>query len=179
MKETIEKIKTPMSKECSDTSFIHHSWYWKYHILPVRKAALELAEMFNVDKDLMELIAYLHDVGKMRGLSKHPETGAKIALGILDGVPNKELIIECIAKHGILSETDPIEVKLFAAADAIGHFRSPFFEIYLWENPDKDFKWLCESNLRKAEKDWNRILIPEVKELVRKDYEEVIKRNEV
>lgn len=165
-----------MKQECSSKGFKHRDWYWEYHILPVRDIALKLAKHYKVDEKLIELIAYLHDIGKIRGLDNHAETGAKIAAEMLGDHPDKELIVECIAKHNKPSEDDRIEVKIIASADGAAHFLSPFHEIFFWENPDKDVKDIMAGNLKKAEKDWKRIVLPEAKELARKEYEGLKKR---
>ncbi|MEA3229391.1 MAG: HD domain-containing protein [archaeon] len=179
MKEIIEEIRKKVFDECSNKEFIHHSWYWQHHIIPMLKISLELADKLGIDKELIELIVYLHDIAKIRGLDNHAEEGAKIASEMLQDIQEKKLILECIAKHNKPSENDSVEVKLIASADAVSHFLSPFFEIYLWENPDKPFDELCTSNIRKAEKDWKRILLPEAQEMAREEYENVKKRYEV
>jgi putative nucleotidyltransferase with HDIG domain len=167
----LNKIKTLIKEECSNPNFKHHKWFWDYHIIPMKDIALELAEKLQVDKELVELIAYLHDIAKIRGLDNHAETGAEIALEILKDHPKKGLIAECIRKHNKPSLEDRIEVKLIASADAVSHFLTPFFEIYFWENPDKDVKDIISGNLRKMEKDWNRIFLEEAKDICRKEYE--------
>lgn len=172
----LEKIKEQVRKECSDSSFKHHTWYWDFHILPVLDVALKLAEKYPVDKEVIELSVYLHDIGKIRGLDDHATTGAKIAAELLKDHPKKDLIVECVAKHNGPSEDDRIEIKLIAAADAIGHLLSPFNEIYFWENPDKDIRDIMAGNLKKAEKDWERILLPEGKEMARGEMDGLKKR---
>jgi putative nucleotidyltransferase with HDIG domain len=167
----LKQIKILIKEECSNPNFKHHKWFWDYHIIPMKDIALELAEKLQVDKELVELIAYLHDIAKIRGLDNHAETGAEIALDILKDHPKKELIAECIRKHNKASSEDRIEVKLIASADAVSHFLTPFFEIYFWENPDKDVKDIISGNLRKMEKDWARIHLQEAKDMCRKEYE--------
>jgi putative nucleotidyltransferase with HDIG domain len=166
----IEQIKKQVQKECSDPSFKHNSWYWEYHILPVARIALDLAEKYKADKEVIELAAYLHDIAKIRGLDNHADEGAKIAAQILTKHPKKELIVECIAKHNKPSESDRIEVKILASADGAAHFLSPFHEIFFWENPDKPVKQIMEGNLKKAQKDWEKILLPEAQEMARTQY---------
>ncbi len=112
-----------------------------------------------------EIAVYLHDIGKIRGLDNHAETGAKISEELLKDYPQKDLIVESVRKHNKPSEDDCVEVKLIAAADAIGHLISPFNEIYFWENPDRDVRDIMAGNLKKAEKDWKRILLPEGREM--------------
>ncbi len=179
MRKTIDEIKAQVQKECLDPAFKHHKWYWEHHIMPMMWVALKLADEVGVNRELIELVVYLHDIAKIRGLDDHASEGARIADEMLPEMPKRDLIIKCIASHNKPSENDPVAVKLIAAADAVSHFLSPFFEIYIWENPDLDFNWLCESNIRKAEKDWKRILLPEAREMAREAYQDVIKRYEV
>jgi len=167
----LEEIKEKVKKECSDIGFKHNLWYWDYHILPMKEVALELARKYDLDLELIEMIVYLHDIGKIRGLDNHAETGAEIVSEMLKDYPDKDLIVECVSKHNKPSPEDRMEVKLIASADAVSHFLSPFFEIFFWENPDRDIKSICEGNLWKMEKDWNKILLPEAKEMCRKEFE--------
>jgi uncharacterized protein len=173
MREIIEKIKKQMLEECSKPEFEHHSWYWEQHIQPMLKIALELADKYKVDKEMIELAVYVHDVAKIRGLENHAEEGAKIADSMLPLFTSKKILLECIAKHNKPSSDDPVEVKIIAAADAVSHFISPFFEIYIQENAGKPLEELFASNLRKAEKDWKKILLPEAKMIARNAYEEL------
>ena len=167
----LEEIKTKVKEEYLNTNFAHHQWYWDYHIVPMKEIALELAKKYDIDPELIELIVYLHDIGRARGLDNHAKTGAEIVSEMLKDHADRDLIVECISKHGKPSEDDRIEVKLIASADAVAHFLSPFFEIYIWENPERDIKSICEGNLRIMDKDWNKILLPGAKEMCRKEYE--------
>lgn len=172
----IDLIKKQVQKECSDPSFKHHTWFWDYHILPVLDIALKLADKYKVDKELIELTVYLHDIGKIRGLDSHAESGAKIAAEMLSDHPQKDLIVECIAKHNKPSEDDKIEVKLIASADGAAHFLSPFHEIFFWENPDRDVRDIMAGNLKKAEKDWKRIILPEAQEMAKAEMKALRRR---
>ena len=173
MQSTIEKIKKQVFEECSNPNFEHNSWYWEEHIQPMLKISLELAEKYNIDKEFIELTVYLHDIAKIRGLENHAEEGAKIAASMIPEFPSKKLLLECIAKHNKPVITDPIEVKLIASADAASHFLSQFFEIYVIENAGKPLEELFASNLRKAEKDWKKILLPEAQAMAKEAYEDI------
>jgi len=173
MKELIEKIKKQVFEECSRPEFEHHSWYWEQHIQPMLKIALELAAKYKVDKEFVELTVYLHDIAKIQGIENHAEEGAKIAASMLPEFPSKKLMLECIAKHNKSAITDPVEVKLIASADAVSHFLSQFFEIYIIENAGKPLEELFASNIRKADKDWKNILLPEAREMAKKAYKDI------
>jgi putative nucleotidyltransferase with HDIG domain len=167
----LEEIKQRVKKECSNPDFKHHKWFWDYHIIPMKNIALTLAKDYDIDSEVIELIAYLHDIAKIRGMDNHAPEGAKIASEWIKEHPQKDLIVECIEKHNKPFEEDSDPVKLIASADAVSHFLSPFFEIFFWENPDKEIKDILVGNLRKAEKDWNRILLPKARDMCRKEYE--------
>jgi putative nucleotidyltransferase with HDIG domain len=167
----LEEIKQRVKEECSNPNFKHHKWFWEYHIIPMKNIALELAKDYDIDSEVIELIAYLHDIAKIRRKDNHALEGAKIASEWIEEHPQKALVVECIAKHSKPSNEDSDTVKLIASADAVSHFLSPFFSIYFWENPDKEIKDIISGNLRKAEKDWNKILLPKAREMCRKEYD--------
>jgi len=53
---------------------------------------------------------------------------------------------------------------------------SPLHEIFFWENPDKPVKQIMEGNLKKAQKDWERILLPEAQKMAKVQYESLKER---
>ena len=57
----ISKIREIVKKE-------HEKEDYENHILVVVKNALKLAEMKNADKEIIEIAALMHDLGRVHGL---------------------------------------------------------------------------------------------------------------
>jgi putative nucleotidyltransferase with HDIG domain len=98
---------------------------WDTHVRLVRKYALILADIEKADKEVVEIAAILHDIGKCKGKDGHEKTGYELAkdfVGHLDlPKPKKELILKCILKHSskYANEDNEIEVKVLNSADGL------------------------------------------------------------
>ena len=96
------------------------------HTLQVRTYAMKLARIEAADKLVVELAAFLHDIGKYKGNKTHHETSAEIAKEFLEdkdiSEEQKKLVVKCIAKHRTqhAHEDNEIEVKIIQCADALG-----------------------------------------------------------
>jgi hypothetical protein len=139
---------------------------------------------YGGNMNVLRFSVYLHDIAKIREhhlegkLSNHAEKGAEIACHLLNehnfGLTReeKELIVHCVRNH-ISSKGESIEEKLIASLDALSHFKTPFYFIWWKENCNKTIEELCKDNAKKAEMDWRKITIPEIREAARLHYEEV------
>ncbi|MBN2776646.1 MAG: HD domain-containing protein [Bacteroidales bacterium] len=101
---------------------------WKDHIRLVRKFAQELAIIENADKDLIDVAAILHDIGKAVSHAEHSKISCSLAKEFL--LNNKilenrlDLLLECILKHSSRYSDDEnrVEVKILQNADALAVF---------------------------------------------------------
>ena len=99
---------------------------WENHVQLVRKFALKLAEIEKADKQVVEIAALLHDIGKHKGRENHNVISYELAKEFLKELNldqnKKNLILKCILKHGskYSSEDNEIEVKIIQSADALG-----------------------------------------------------------
>ena len=150
---------------------------YKYHISAVLKNGLKLAEIYNADKEIIELACLLHDIARAKGLkageeNMHHISGAKKAEEILTNLKYSpdmiKKVVKCILAHrggkqDYIPET--IEEKIVANADAMAHFDSflnLFSEFVSPENFEEGIK-LIET---KIERDWNtKLTLPEAKKL--------------
>jgi len=121
--------------------------FFEVHINTVRNFALELAEKENADKDVVEIAALLHDVGRSVQSEGHAKFSVKLSEPLLKSlnVPKLDLILDCIGKHGIecLNENNPIEVKIIQSADALSLFYSKEWIKTITKEHGKDFMIGC------------------------------------
>lgn len=154
---------------------------WKYHIVVVVKYAKKLAEKYKVNKEIVELAALLHDIGRVD--IKHDEdhhiVGVPEAERILRRFKYPEKVIKevkhCVESHRTSKGPRPktMVAKIIANADAMAHFDIlPVF--FHWRH--KRYKF--EDNLKfvenKIEKDWQKKLtLPGTKKMVEKKYKAI------
>ena len=128
----------------------HHELDFKYHIIPVVKNALLLAKKLNADREVVEVAAYLHDIGRAKNWKdiellgnknftgdeilkkiisdKHHLLGAEEAKKILLDLGYDNSFIKkvehCILTHRGRVDPNPEteEAKIVSSADAMSHF---------------------------------------------------------
>ena len=171
-----EEIKQIVEKECADLDYFDY----KYHLLPVVEYAAKLAEICDVDKEVVELSAWLHDIGRIKfGARNHELTGAAEAERILKQFGYSDEIIEqvkhCILAHRGSGSIQPqtMEAKVVATADALAHFDMflPLLTAMGKRGKGKDDKRIYRWVYEKMERDWNKkILIPAAMEIAEEKY---------
>jgi len=127
--DIVSEIKKFVEEECKKPTAVYDFEIIKYHFIPVVKHALTLAEQRGADKEIVELSAWLHDIGGViYGRENHHATGAEVAekklkeLNYPDDKINK--IKDCIFSHRgsqVINRTSE-EAKILAEADAMSHF---------------------------------------------------------
>jgi len=152
--------------------------YWQYHMLPMIKRALQLAKFYKVDKEMVELAALLHDIGRAKSGDKdnHHFIGATMVEKILKKFKYDQKIIDeikhCIESHRSLKGPEPktLMAKIIANADAMAHFNVfPVLIYYRGKkyNFEETIKWVRA----KVERNWlKKITLPKAKKLVEKKY---------
>ncbi len=102
-----------------------------YHIEAVVKNAIELADKFGADKEIVTIAAWLHDIASITNYNlyeMHHIYGAEIAENILEKFNYEQykinLVKECIKNHrgSVNNKRLTLEEKCVADADAISHF---------------------------------------------------------
>jgi uncharacterized protein len=125
-KETIAKIKEEAQEFFVGASGCHD---WT-HVERVRALALHIGKKEQADLFVLELAAFLHDIGrkeemKCKGRLCHAEEGAKIARKILEkyGMEESQIenIIHCIETHRWRKNNQPetLEAKIIFDADKL------------------------------------------------------------
>jgi uncharacterized protein len=160
-------------------------WNWEKHIKGVVKYGKELLEEVDIDKEVVELACWLHDIAKVRIGSKgksseHHLDGAQMAYDILieKGYPTEtaEAVKDCITTHSSDDKYPPKtkEQKVVASADALSHFDMFWdlnyfcFHIRGYSVPEtKKFM------KRKYTIAWKK-LIPQAKERMKKKYQAIM-----
>ncbi|MGM5481021.1 MAG: HD domain-containing protein [Nanobdellota archaeon] len=140
---------------------------WENHVQLVRKYALKLAVIENADKEVVEISALLHDIGKDKGRKGHNERSCELSKKFLEKInlpeKKKKLILKCILKHSneFSEEDNEIEVKILQSADALGTFFDDEWQKFSRETMpkqelldlfDKSFKKINLASARKIAK---------------------------
>lgn len=101
-----ENIKEELIKRCNVYNDKYNYDFWNEHIKYVVKNAVELAEKYNADIEIVELGALLHDIAMPSELGpseEHNVYGAKIADELLTRLNypenRKERVKECVLRH--------------------------------------------------------------------------------
>ncbi len=182
MKDLINNLKKEIVTLSNKPTFIHHSWFVKYHLEIVEKIALELCEKYpHADKNLVLILVWMHDYGKIVDYDHQYEaTLTKGKEKLIEFGFSTEMTKKIIAYIKLFDAKEnlsaaPIEIQIVSSADGASHFVGPFYHIF-W----KEFnKWsdgeLIAENLRKAKVDWKKkVVLPEIKEAFNKRFQFVI-----
>ncbi len=170
----LEKVRKEVKSE-------EHIDIWNYHIVIVIKYAKQLADIFKIDKELVELAALLHDIGTIKvGRENHEITGQKEAKKILEKLNYDKKIVDevihCIATHrGDLNNPPKTMIaKIVANADAMAHF-DVIPRFFYWKTKaGENFKDIIQYVEDKVERDWNnKITLPEARDIVREKYKAI------
>ena len=183
MENLILKFREEVIFLASKSEFVNSKWYVKYHLEIVEKIAMELCDLYpNADRNLVKLLVWLHDLGKILGLDNNGTliVGKKKLMEI--GLPGKiidQVIVGVKAiDEKIYLETALIEVKIVSSADGAAHLIGPFFLIWFYENPNRPINELMEKNIQKVRTDLEKkIVLPEVKEVFLHRYNLVLEQN--
>lgn len=173
----INEIKTMILDLCKDKE-----WDWKAHIESVVKYSKILAQKLNADEEICEISAWLHDIIKIRDGKRdlHHVLGSQEAEKILEkyNYPKEKIqqVKHCIITHSSDEQYPPesIEAKIVASADALSHFDNLLSLAHYVFAIKKDSVEQCKKILiKKYENSWNKLLIPEAKELAKPKYEAI------
>ncbi len=180
MKKQIKKIVQVIKQRYSDD-------FWKYHIVLVVNNSLALTDrMGDADKQVVEMAAYLHDIGRFKTFrkmdleEKHHIIGAQMAKELLEDRGYEPSFIEqvghCILTHrgkkGPLPKT--IEAKIVACADAMAHFDAFFYMFKLFLDSYDTFEEAISEMEQKMLRDWQKLTLPEARRLSQDKYEAIM-----
>ena len=156
---------------------------WNYHLLPVIKNALILAEKYGADKDVVEVAAIFHDYADLLDFANrdnHHILGAELAEGVLlqDGVEQGfiDKVKRCILNHraSVVRDKFSIEEICVADADAISHLDS-VVELICWRAYlGEDIVTANNFVKKKIEKSYAK-MSSETKALMKDKYDSIMK----
>jgi len=187
MQDKIETFKRHVREASANPDFIHHEWFVKWHLEIVEQLASELLVHYpEADKDLVEVMVWLHDYGKILDFDNQYAmtlTAGREKLTELGFAPEfVERAISSIETLDKKMELDmheaPIEVQIVSSADGCSHMVGPFLDFWWYENAGKSFEELMKDNRHKADKDWNRkIVLPEARAAFEQRYRLICERS--
>ena len=152
-------------------SWTPKDYYWQ-HTLQVRRFSLLIQEKAGGDRDVIEMAALLHDVGKAELLAPgHEELSAQIAEEFLASLAFDKDKIQSVGRCIRYKNTDSLEVRILRSADSMSLIaddlggREWYFENVL----KKDRKKI----LQEIEKSWSEIEFEFARGMVKSGYEEL------
>ena len=153
----VEKVREYVISTCRNLNRMSD---YEFHISIVEDLGLKLAENFKADKEIVQISALLHDIGRIKyGPENHEETGAEEAEKILRELNYDEQKIrkvkECIKEHRHEKPTIPIslEAKILKVADAYSHFKKPIEIVCMRISFGSEIKESIEWMKKKLERD--------------------------
>lgn len=184
MSKVTESIKEELIKICNIYNDKYDYDFWNEHIKHVVKNAVELAERYNADIEIVELGALLHDIAmpsEFGPSEEHNVYGAKIADELLTKLNypeyRKERVKECILRHRGSKELprNTVEEQCVADADVIAHFDCiPSLFHLVYADKKLSVKEGEEFLKKKLERDYNK-LSDRTREMVKDRYNEILR----
>jgi len=179
----IERIRKTAEKVCKKETNYFGYGAWTYHIVSVVKYAKFLAQKLKADEEIVEIAALLHDYacGVDENLyTEHHIHGARLAEELLKEfdypIEKIERVKSCILSHRASKNIpkESIEAEIVASADSLSHFDNVHSLLYLAFVKHKmgvseGTKWVLD----KLERSWNRLTLPEAKEMIREKYKSI------
>jgi len=174
-----QKVRDFVESECKKPTSCYGYEPFTDHFVPVVKYVKQMAAEMNADKEILEIAAWLHDIGSiMRGRENHHLTGAEIAekkLKELKYPQDKiEQVKECIISHRGSQKINPksLEAQILIEADTMSAFDNiaGLFQCALvFEKLSR--KEARISVKRKLENKWMQLRFSNSKKLVKPSYD--------
>ena len=164
MKSCIKEIEKEVKKRFdeSDVKYCGFKWFYKNHLLIVKKLSMELSDVLKANKEVVHLAAILHDIGYLTTPEDHVNGSVKESKKIMERYEIDKNIIQdvlyCIEMHDKMKLPKTIEARIIQVSDAISHTHPQFlssmerikkdnFEIFL-EKKRKKLEWILGWNYK-------------------------------
>lgn len=125
----IEEIRKFVEEESRKPTAKYGYEPYQFHLVPMRDYAVRLAIKLNADEEIVEISAWMHDIGSIiYGRENHHITGAEIAEKKLKELSYPLEKIEkvklCILNHrgSVNNHRVSLEEQIISDADAISNF---------------------------------------------------------
>lgn len=182
MSEITEKIKKELLIRCEQYNKKYNYDFWNEHIKYVVENALNLANEYGADVEIVELGALLHDIAlpsEYGESEEHHIYGAKIAEELLAKLnyprDRIERVKNCVLNHRGSKDRprNTIEEEIIADADVIAHFDCIPMLFSVPYNNGLSITETKEWMRKKLERDYNK-LSPKTKEKLKDRYENIL-----
>ncbi len=175
----VEEIRKFVEEESKKPGAKYGYELYEFHLIPVRNYAVELAKKLGADVEVVEIAAWLHDIGSIISRREnHHITGAEIAENKLKelGYPLEKIerVKSCILNHrgSVNNLRVSLEEQIISDADAISNFDSIsglFSAALVYEGLNQEEAKI--SVREKLKRKWNKLQFEESKELIKEKYE--------
>ena len=179
MSDIIKKVQAEVKRECQKDSNIYEMNAYG-HFVHVAEYGKILAKKRKADSEIIELAAWMHDIGSVLGdMTNHHIVGAKYAGELLAKYNYSQDKIEAV-QHCILAhrgsqkiKRETLEAICLADADAMTHFDrvADLFRLAL-VSMKMDYKEAEKFVYEKLGRSYKK-LTPTAKKIVKKKYEAV------
>ncbi|MEK6826926.1 MAG: HD domain-containing protein [Nanoarchaeota archaeon] len=178
-KNIIEEIRKFVEAETKKSTAKYDFEIYKFHFVPMRNYAIALAEKLNADIEIVELAAWLHDIGSIiYGRENHHITGSEIAVKKLKefnySAEKIEKVKNCIINHrgSVNNPRITLEEKIISDADALSNFDNlagVFAGVLLYEKLNQ--KEAMISVREKLQRKYEQLCLEESKIIIKPKYE--------
>ena len=182
MDSIVESIRTELIKRCNNYKEKYGFDYWNDHIKYVVKNAVQLANKYNADVEIVELGALLHDIAMPSEYGErdlHHIYGAEIAEQLLTELnfPKEriERVKNCVLNHRGSTDRarNTLEEQCVADADVIAHFDCiPSLFSLVYKEKRLSISDGKEYVRKKLERDYNK-LSSRTKEILKDRYKKI------
>jgi hypothetical protein len=169
-----DKTRRQIKRYVKSLKWTPKDFYWK-HALLVKKFSLMIQKKVGGDKDIVEISALMHDVGKAKLLAPgHEKISAKLTEQFLKKIKfNKDKIqkiVNCIKYENF----ETIEAKILSSADSISLIMDTLGgREWFFENVLKNKKARI---LKELEKSYSEIEFDFARRFIRERYKSLLKK---
>ena len=177
--EIIEEVRKFVEEESKKPNAKYGYEPYEFHLVPMRNYAVRLAEKLGADIEIVEIAAWVHDIGSIvSGRENHHITGAEIAERRLKEfsypLEKIERVKSCILNHrgSVNNHRSSLEEQIISDADTISNFDNIsglFKAAFVYEGLSQGGAKI--SVREKLQRKWNQLCLEESKIIIKSKYE--------